>query len=171
MRWAFSDESCRSGKLVVAAAIVETHDVNASRSVLRAFLRPNQRRIHMAKEGRARRQQFASLIVGLPIECVAVVTGVGRRGMPAAREVALDALAGVLIDRGVESWTLEAIGHVQEGRDRRSIARRVARSGHRGEFVYDHRPPHSEPLLWAADGLAWLTLERRVDEIERIDIP
>jgi hypothetical protein len=30
---------------------------------------------------------------------------------------------------------------------------------------------HSEPLLWAADGLAWLALERQSADSDVIDVP
>jgi hypothetical protein len=170
MRWAFSDESRRNRRLVVASAIVETHDVAAVRSELRGFLRPNQRRVHLAKESPARRRQFTALVGDLPIHALALVTGLGGRTMPRAREPVMACMTEELIRRGVESWIIETIGHVQEGRDRQAIAGRVATLGHRSEFVYDQRPPHSEPLLWAADAFAWLALDRRQHGIEMIEV-
>lgn len=114
MRWAFSDESRRGNQLVMAAAVVETHDVAAVRAELRRFLRANQRRVHMAKESPARRRQFSYLICALPIKPRAFTTTIGRRSMPAAREVLLSAMTIDLLQAGVESWVIEAIGHVQE---------------------------------------------------------
>ena len=156
---------------MVAAAIVETHDVAAVRSELRHFLRANQRRVHMAKESPARRRQFASLICELPIDHRAVVTAIGGRTMPAARAQLMSALTTQLIRAGVESWVIEAIGSVQEARDRRVIADAVRQSRTTSEFVYDHRPPHSEPLLWAADALAWLATDPRSATIPITEIP
>ncbi len=60
---------------------------------------------------------------------------------------------------------------MQDTRDRRVIAEAVRRCDHHDEFVYDHRPPHTEPLLWAADGLAWLALAGRSTGIDIIDVP
>jgi hypothetical protein len=171
MRWAFSDESRRGGRLVIAAVVVETSDVSAVRGEIRQFLRPNQRRVHMAKESSARRRQFAALICGLPLERCAVATRLGSRSMPTAREPLMAALTSELVAIGVGSWIIEAIGEVQERRDRRVIAQAVRRLDHRDEFMYDHRPPHSEPLLWAADCLAWLALEHHSTEIDVLDVP
>lgn len=171
MRWAFSDESRRGGRLVVVAAVVETRDVNVVRGELRRFLRPNQRRVHMAKESATRRRQFAALLGDLPIECCAVATEVGGRTMPKAREPVVAALAGELIGMRVASWVIESVEQVQDRRDRRVIAEVVRRLDHRDEFVYDHRPPHSEPLLWAADGFAWLALQGRSSVTSVIDVP
>lgn len=171
MRWAFSDESSRGNRLVLVAAVIETHDVNAVRGQVRAFLRPNQRRVHMAKESPARRRQVAAMICNLPIQRCAVATGLSGRSIPSARERLVGALAVELIGMGVESWVIEAIGQVQEKRDRRVIADAVRRLDLTAEFVYDHRPPHSDPLLWVADGLAWLALDRRSSEVDVIDVP
>jgi hypothetical protein len=171
MRWAFSDESRRGGRLVVTAAVVETRDVNSVRGELRRFQRPNQRRVHMAKESPARRRQFAALVGGLPIECRAVATVLDGRSMPNARQPVMAALTAELIAMRVGSWVIESVEPVQDRRDRRVIAEAVRRLDHRDEFVYAHRPPHAEPLLWAADGLAWLALERQSTEIDVIDVP
>ncbi len=148
MRWAFSDESRRGGRLVIATAVVETRDVNAVRGELRQFLRPNQRRVHMAKESPARRRQFAALVGGLPIDCCAVATVLGGRSMPNARGPVMAAMTAELITMRVGSWVIESVEPVQDTRDRRVIAEAVRRLDHRDEFVYDHRPPHTEPLLW-----------------------
>ena len=81
------------------------------------------------------------------------------------------ALTAELIRMRVASWAIESVEPVQDRRDRRIIADSVRRLDHRDEFVYDHRPPHSDPLVWAADGLAWLALERQSAEIDVIDVP
>ena len=171
MKWAFSDESRRGNQLVMAAAVVETHDVAAIRTEIRRFLRANQRRVHMAKESLARHRQFSSLICGLPIKLRAFTTIVGPRSMPAARELLMAALTTALLRAGVESWTIEAIGEVQEARDRRVTADVVHRSTVTAELVYDHRPPHSEALLWAADALAWLATDPHSPDVKPTQVP
>lgn len=39
--------------------------------------------------------------------------------------------------------------------DRRVLEARVRAVGVDGRLRYDHLPPRSEPLLWAADAVAW----------------
>jgi len=125
----------------------------------------------MAKESPSRRRQFKVLLCDLPIERRAVTTKMGGRSMPAARGVLMAALAADLLAARVESWVIEAIGEVQESRDRRIIAEVVRRSPPLAEFVYDHRPPHSEPLLWAADALAWLATDQKPSIVKVRNVP
>jgi hypothetical protein len=71
-------------------------------------------------------------------------------GRVAARRHLLTGAARALIDADVAAWVLDDVHPAQRLRDREAIARVV---GHR--LVYDHRPNHGEPLLWAADAICW----------------
>jgi hypothetical protein len=170
VRWAFSDESRRGALYVIAAVIVETHDVNDVRSELRAFLRPNQRRVHMVKESAARRAQFLALVDALPAVRIAVRCSIATTSLRKARVVLLDALTGVMVEHRVESWRLEWMGPSQERLDRQAIGRALLRLDHEGEFLYDHMAPHADPLLWAADAVAWAASRPRAQGVEVVDI-
>lgn len=162
MKWAFSDESRRGSAHVVASVIVETHEVNAVRTELRGFLRRNQRRLHMAKESSARRSQFLALVERQAMSAVAVVVPLGFASMDEARARALAAMTGLLIENGVAMWHLEWMTDQVQDRDRRAIAAAVAAAGAAEDFRYDHRPPAGEPLLWAADAVAWASSRKRL---------
>ena len=158
MKWAFSDESRRGGTYVVAAVVVETHELNPARADLRGFLRRNQRRVHMAKESSARRNQFLAL-VEQTVSAIAVVVPIGT-GMDVARARALEELTRLLVADGVVMWQLEWMSEPVQDRDRRTIAGAIELVDAPEDFQYDHRPPAGEPLLWAADAVAWATSRR-----------
>lgn len=154
MLWAFSDESRRGGTYVLAAVVVETHEVSGARAELRRFLRPNQRRIHMAKESAVRRNQFLSIVEQLTARGFVVEATIGARSLAEVRDVAVRALTRVLLDVGVTTWHIEWMVDAVERRDRQIIAGVVLEDDPPSDLVYDHRPPHDEPMLWAADALA-----------------
>jgi hypothetical protein len=151
MLWAFSDESRRGRTYVVAAVVVETHEVATARAELRRFLRPNQRRIHMGKESGSRRKQFLAIVERAVAGAYVVEVPLSGRSIGAAREAAMRTLARTLVEASVATWHIEWMVDSVERRDRRAIASEVLDA----EITYDHRPPHDEPLLWAADALAW----------------
>ena len=168
MKWAFSDESIRGSTLVVAAVIVDTHAIADSRAQLRSFLRSNQRRVHMRKESSRRRRQFVEVVAAAIGEAVAVSCPIGV-SIPLARDAALAALAADLAESGVVMWQLEWMVDAVQDRDRRVIAS-VLREAGRAGLQYDHRAPHEEPLLWAADAVAWLSSHQRPAWVRRIDL-
>lgn len=57
-----------------------------------------------------------------------------------------------LLERGVTRLIIE----FRQGRDHLDRAVLLDRLRGRNEaFLYDHMPPHSDPLLWIADAIAW----------------
>jgi len=57
-----------------------------------------------------------------------------------------------LLARGVTRLIIES----REGRDDLDRQKLVGRlRGRRDAFLYDHMPPHGDPLLWIADAFAW----------------
>lgn len=161
MKWAFTDESWRKSTYLLATVVIETGAMNAARSEVTAFLRGSQRRIHMTKESDGRRRQFLDLIESLELDAVAVVGTTAGTSMPDARRPLIAETAGELADRGVANWLIESVNQVQDGLDRELIANRFSRLSPRPRTQYDHRPAHTEPLLWVADGLAWAVARGR----------
>ena len=53
--WAFSDESERSGTMLLSVVLIRPADIAAARVRLNALLLPGQRRVHTAKESARRR--------------------------------------------------------------------------------------------------------------------
>ncbi|WP_436793315.1 hypothetical protein [Actinospongicola halichondriae] len=171
MKWAFTDESWRKSTYLVATVVIETGAMSAARSEVTAYLRGNQRRIHMNKESDGRRRQFLDLIESLELEAIAVVGTTAGTSMPDARRPLIAETAGDLADRGVANWLIESVNHVQDGLDRESIANRLSLLDQRPRIQYDHRPAHTEPLLWVADGLAWAVARGRRAPIEVRKLP
>lgn len=172
MKWAFSDESRRKRTYLMAAVVVPTHAVNDVRREARGFLRKNQRRVHMAKERPARRNQFLDLIDGFEVEGVAVQISLSGIADPTARSRTLSALASDLIAQEVERWTLDSIDRVERQRDRRDISAAVRSDEPAKLLRFDHQPSASEPLLWIADAVAWdATHDRRLARVRIITLP
>lgn len=155
--WAFSDESERPGVMLLAVVMLDPGDVEAARQNLRGLSLPGQRRVHTAKESPRRRKLFVDTVCRVEGLHAVVVRyrrppGVDR---PGARRLLLQAATGVVVGSGVSSWMLEDQEPAQRLRDRAAIAHALSGVDRRLHPVYDHRPPHDEPLLWAADAIGW----------------
>lgn len=125
----------------------------------------------MVKERPARRRQFLDILDALPIEVHAVSVGTSGRTLAEAREGALTELAARLVELEVTSWHLEGmIGH-QQDRDRVVIASALGSIDGGDEVIYDHVAPHTEPMLWAADALAWAVLAGRTEPMSLREVP
>ena len=166
MKWAFSDESRRKRTYLMAAVVVPTYAVNGVRREARGFLRKNQRRVHMAKERQARRNQFLDLIAGLEVEGIAVQISLSGITDPAARTRTLSALASDLIGQEVEQWTLDSIDRAERERDRRDISAVVRDEKPAKLLRFDHQRSAAEPMLWIADAVAWDATHERVRVID-----
>ena len=153
MKWAFSDESRRTGVMFVGVALVETHELHAARRAMSALLLPRQRRLHLTDERVGRRKQILSAVSALPIEALVLRVDTGARSITHARRQLLDACVTELVDRGVEKWTLDGVEAIQRDRDRATISAALARTD--AQLLYDHEPAVAEPLLWVADAVSW----------------
>jgi hypothetical protein len=166
--WAFSDESERAGVMLVAVVRIEPGGVEDARRALRSLLLAGQRRVHTAKESTTRRRLLLDTVNA--ISGISAVTWRYRRppgtDRVLARKSLLSEIARSLVGEGVTAWVLDDVHPAQRLRDRDAIGHVVAGR----HLVYDHRANHSEPLLWAADGIAWAVgaggdWRRRVDKI------
>jgi len=151
--WAFSDESERGATVLVAVVTIDPRRVDEARRALRSLLLPGQPRLHTAKESPQRRRALLDTLSG--IESISAAVWRYRRPQGtdrvAARRLVLGEIARSLVAADVAAWTLDDVHPAQRLRDRDVMGHVVAR--HR--LVYDHRPNHEEPLLWAADAIAW----------------
>lgn len=163
MKWAFSDESRRGGTYVVAAVVVETHGVTGARAEVRGFLRGNQRRVHMAKESAARRNQFLALVERVVPAAFVVEAAVRSDPLAEVRTRAMRALTRSLVDERVAMWHIERMVPAIEARDRHVIREVLDAASETTPMSYDHRLAHDEPLLWAADAVAWAASRRTVE--------
>jgi hypothetical protein len=172
--WAFSDESERADKLIVALVFASPSAVQHVRATMRGLLLPGQQRIHTSDESARRRRALLDAVARIDnIDAVALrlrrSKGAGR---VACRQRLLEAATRLIADRGVTAWTLDDMPPAARNRDRNTIGHAVAdlpaNPGHR--LVYDHRASRDEPALWPADLIAWAVgaggdWRRRIDPI------
>lgn len=146
----FIDESQRGRTYYVAAAVVPPDNLGVARKERRGLLRPGMRRLHTSneKDGLKRAILAALEVAGLDgwiYSCQAKPT-VAR---PACiRAVVLDAVS-VDAARSV-------IENLSGARADRQLIRQVLNATHQPEPLrYEHIDPHEDPLLRAADAIAW----------------
>jgi len=155
--WAFTDESERSGVMLLAVVILDPGEVEGARKVLRRLLLPGQRRVHTAKESPRRRRAVLGTVARIDGLSAAVLryrrpAGVGR---VSARRLLLQAACGLAVGSGVTSWVLDDQDESQRLRDRAASAQALAGVDRHLHPVYDHHSAPAEPLLWAADAVCW----------------
>lgn len=147
----FVDESKAKGYTMVAVAVA-THDASTLRQQMRALVLPGQRRIHFTNESDSRRRVILSRLRDLGMQ--ADVVHSDDRSELAARMSCLAAIVDLAASRGHERIVLERDDSIEQI-DRRFLFDRVNRHGLRAALSYTHETAHQEPLLWAADALAW----------------
>lgn len=145
---AFADESARQ-RYLVAAVLLDPTEVDPARRALRGLCMAGQRRVHFAKESDSRRRTVVSTLLRLGLRTR--VYECAGRDVP-ARATCLAHLVDDLVDLGAVSLVLETLDP-QVRADRTTIRSRLEVSG--GSLTYGHRRAHEEPLLWAADAMAW----------------
>jgi hypothetical protein len=167
--WAYSDESERGATLLFGLTVVPAHGVVEARRRLRSLLLPGQRRLHTAKESPARRARLLDLVAELELDTT-VYRLVRPAGLSrvAARRLLVAQAANDALAQGVVSWTLDDQEPIQAGRDRRAIQHALGAA--HDSMLYDHRPGHDEPMLWAVDAIVWAvgTRGHQLDRVRRI---
>jgi hypothetical protein len=147
----FVDESERPhAYLLGAVLVVDPAALDRIRAGLRDLRRRGQRRVHFAKESNPRRREILSELAtsglrGRVYSCPAQTKE--------AREACLLALVADIVPAGARRLVLESresMNHL----DIRVINSALRKYGER-QLVYLHLRPAEEPLLWAADAVAW----------------
>jgi hypothetical protein len=149
----------------VCVVVVANGDVDALRRLVRSFCLPGQRRWHFVHERDSRRRQILDAILASGQATALIYYGKGRD--TEIRAESFRRMVDPLIDRNVVRLIIES----REGRD--DLDRQVLVGHLRGRpdsFLYDHMPPHGDPLLWIADALAWCSSaggpwQERIDAI------
>ncbi len=134
----------------MCVVVVANDDVDVLRRPVRSFCLPGQRRWHFVHERDSRRRQIIDAIVASGQVTALIYHGKGRDGD--IRAESFRRMVQPLLDRSVTRLIIES----REGRD--DLDRQVLVDQLRGRpeaFLYDHMPPHGDPLLWIADAFAW----------------
>ncbi len=149
---AFVDESKRRGVYLVCAVLIDPKDLANTRGSLRGMRLPQQRRLHFAKESAKRRQFLLEELTRLPVRAW-VYSSAAKE--PNARQDIMAALLRDLSALDCRRLVIERREASQDARESAQIAT-ANRSGEGpAEMSYDHLSGHEEPLLWAADAMAW----------------
>jgi hypothetical protein len=148
---AFVDESARPGHYLLACVTVHPGRVNATRSALRGMLLGGERRLHLVNESPQRRRALLSGVARLDVRASVYWTP-GRSD--SARPKLIEAMVADLVDRDVRRLVFESRAELDVF-DRRLLGHLRRADVLPDSLLYDHMRPHEEPLLWAADAVAW----------------
>jgi hypothetical protein len=126
---------------------------------------PGQRRLHFSKEQPRRRK---SILVALSDSGISARVYSCPGAVKESRETCLMALVPDIVGAGARRLVLESresMNHL----DVLVIDAALRKHGNR-DLEYCHRRPHEEPVLWAADAIAWASgagvdWRRRVDPL------
>lgn len=144
----FVDESERRDYFL--CAVLVRGPVEPVRTALRGLCRPGQRRIHFAKEQDARRRTVLAELGRMELTARVYCSPGSVRE---SREECIGALVADIAPAGARELTVESresMNHL----DIRVIDAALRKHG-TGELIYRHLRPHEEPVLWAADAIAW----------------
>jgi len=135
----------------MSCVLADARDLPVLRVAITGLLRPRQRRLHFHDESAARRQVLLAAFAELPTRSLVVIARMSHgRDEEGCREGCIRHLVGELQDRRVDRLVLES--RHDDRVDMRTIIRTRRPTP---ALVFEHRSPIGEPLLWAADGVAW----------------
>ena len=150
MRSAYVDESIRGQIYLVCAVIVNDLDIGVVQSRIRTVVLP-RRRSHFNSESDTTREQFLDFLSDLPVEFLLLsMTATKGRARYVLRRNLLEHLVDHSQASGIDRLIIEDVSSRTE--DVRTIQR--ARKRH-PPLHFEHRTGATEPLLWAADAVAW----------------
>lgn len=156
--WMFGDEWQRGRRYgLVLVCATDPQQLVVVRRALRGLRLPGENRFHMPGERPARRKAALSLLARLPVRGYVTET----TGHPVnAREECLRRVPALLATLNAARLTLERQDEGQQARDRRCLAQLLVQGKGPHDLSYEHADPNLEPMLWAADIVAWAVGKR-----------
>jgi hypothetical protein len=172
---AFVDESQRSARYYIAAAVLGPDHLKASRQRMRGLLLPNQPEIHFNREKPARQRALVDAVARMPVEVLVYHGACGRHSEP-TRQKCLARLVADLLDRRAHQLVIDS-REERDLHDRHTLYRIGGNHPHGHALAHRHCPSTSEALLWIPDIAGWYfgaggDWRRRIEPIikESIDI-
>jgi hypothetical protein len=144
----YVDESKAKGFLLVGVFVAPSA-VSRLRSALRALRRPGQRSIHFVSERNTIRDAVVRTLIDMDISAL-IVMAPKRRTPQTPRELCVRTLARTCVEKEASFVVLETDRTLVPD-DKRWLFEEL----HKSDVRYDHKERHEEPLLWAADAIAW----------------
>ncbi|MBF6329223.1 hypothetical protein [Nocardia transvalensis] len=149
---AFVDETKGNG-LIMVSVLAAPDTLPRTRGELCRLRAKGQHRIHFSKEGPPRRRLISSALVKMDLHAN-VYDARGIRDPVLARQRALEELITDLAGAHSRRLVIEQDESLVAS-DRAVLYEAVRKHDLHWDFTYVHMKPHQEPLLWAADALAW----------------
>lgn len=153
----FVDESKRQG-LVLVGVRVDGDDLAKVRSDLRQLLLPQQSHLHFTRESEGRRRSIVDALCGANIRASIYVADPADHAVQ-ARTHCLRALIAHCAETNVGRVVIEEDESLRR-HDQAVLFGAVRDLSLAGSLVYSHARKRTEPLLWAADAIAWCWTHR-----------
>lgn len=147
---AFVDESERSGRYLMCAILVAHSNLATTRRALASLCLAGQRRIHLTKERPSRRRLILDRVSAMRLRARIHVSTSGK----GARDACLRTLVPDLASLGVGRLVIEPIESLVT-HDKDVVYDALRRLDGLGRLAYEHVEARHEPILWAADAIAW----------------
>ena len=148
----FVDES-KARTFILVGATCPTAALDSVRKSLTGLLLPGQERLHFSKERDSRRRSALQVITNSPISLTVIET-VKKPTEIEARTRSLRRLVREASTLSVSRMTIELDASML-ALDQRIMAEMAWFGRHDFPLSYTWAQPRQEPMLWAADALAW----------------
>ena len=147
----FLDES-KDGDYILAAALVPNGRQVAFRKVMSQLRFKGAKRLHFAHEKDSQRGKVIAKLLQLDIKFV-IYRVAGQREYE-SRALCIEGIVEDLVRHDVVRIVFESDESLISS-DGRQLRTGLLERGLLESVTYDHFRPHEEPVLWAADAIAW----------------
>lgn len=147
----FADES-KNKSYVFAFVIVRQTELESTRRLLRDFVLPGQRSLHFSKESMSRRVRILNGILNANLDMGILDTGL--KGHKEGRSAGLVGLCEIALESNLATLCLERDDSSFVS-DQKILRRHLSQLSPNNSRKFEFRHRHEEPILWAADALAW----------------
>ena len=147
----YVDES-KSKAYILAAVIVDPGSAASLRKKMKAFLKPGQGHIHFVNESDTRRKQILKSLEELGVR--ARIYKISGLNPILARGLCLSALMDDLEPLQATKLVFELEESALRS-DENLLRQGLLNRGIKKHVEYSHAEKSEEPIVWAADGIAW----------------
>ena len=150
----FVDESFRSGRYLLTAAVVPPNRLRPLRTLVRSMLLPGQRELHMKLESARRRRMVLDRLVAAQVQARVYAAGCHERRQEAARAECLRRLLLDAVEEGAQRLVLDTRGP-RDTHDVRTLQAAIGTRPSKSLLTYEHLDSTHEALIGLADFLGW----------------
>lgn len=151
---AFVDESYRDGRYLLTAALVQPGDLRGLRTVMRGFLLPGQREMHLKAEKAPRHRILLDRLVAAGAVGTVYVAPATRAAQETARAFCLHQLTVDLLKAEAHRLVLDSRGE-RDRFDVRTLQAALGVHPAATRLTYEHLDSAHEILIGVADMIGW----------------